>query len=145
MDQLKRVLAVLGAAFGSLAMFYLVFAWSLTLKDFGSSVETQLIAQRIITPLLFVALPAVIVLIKPVYQARGRTVADGQCILTTPSNAFSGFAEVLVRLKSRSPAAEVSYDLRSGLSSFDKMVVNSTTCTIRAKSFSCIEHEERVA
>ena len=45
MDQLKRVLAVLGAAFGSLAMFYFVFAWSLTLKNFGSSVEDQLIAQ----------------------------------------------------------------------------------------------------
>ena len=45
MDQLKRVLKVLGAAFGSLAMFYLVFAWSLTLKNFGSSVEDQLIAQ----------------------------------------------------------------------------------------------------
>ena len=66
MDQLKRVSAVLGAAFGSLAMFYLVFAWSLTLKNFGLSVEAQLIPQRIITPLLFVALPMVIVLIKPV-------------------------------------------------------------------------------
>ena len=52
MDMLKRVLAVLGATFGSLAMFYFVFAWSLTLKDFGSSVETLLIAQRILTPLL---------------------------------------------------------------------------------------------
>ena len=66
MDMLKRVLAVLGAAFGSLALLYLFFAWSLTLKNFGLSVEAQLIAQRIITPLLFVALPAVIVLIKPV-------------------------------------------------------------------------------
>ena len=101
MDMLKRVLSVLGAAFGSLALLYLFFAWSLTLKNFGLSVEAQLIAQRIITPLLFVALPAVIVLIKPVYQARGRTVADGQCILTTPSNAFSGFAEAFVCLKSR--------------------------------------------
>ena len=98
---LKRVLAVLGATFWSLAMFYLVFAWSLTLKNFGLSVEVQFIAQRIITPLLFVALPVVIVLIKPLYQARGRTVADGQCILTTPSNAFSGFAEAFVCLKSR--------------------------------------------
>ena len=141
MNMLKRVLAVLGVALGSLALSYFVFAWSLTLKDFGSSVETQLIAQRIITPLLFVALPAVIVLIKPVYQARGRTVADGQCILTTPSNAFSGFAEVLVCLKSRFSVVTIFNDL----SSFDKMVVNSTTCTIRAKSFSCIEHEERVA
>ena len=66
MDMLKRVLVVLGATFWSLAMFYLVFAWPLTLKNFGLSVEAQLIAQRIITPLLFVALPAVIVLIKHV-------------------------------------------------------------------------------
>ena len=58
MDMLKRVLAVLGATFWSLAMFYLVFAWSLTLKNFGSSVEAQLIAQRILTPLVFVALGA---------------------------------------------------------------------------------------
>ncbi len=58
MDMLKRFLAVLGAAFGLLAMFYLVFAWSLTIKGFGLSVEAQLIAQRIITPLVFVALGA---------------------------------------------------------------------------------------
>ena len=58
MDMLKRVLAVLGVAFGSLAMFYLVFAGALTLKNFGLSVEDQLIAQRIITPLVFVALGA---------------------------------------------------------------------------------------
>ena len=58
MDKLKRVLAVLGAAFGSLAMFYLFFAWALTLKNFGLSVEDQLVAQRILTPLLFVALAA---------------------------------------------------------------------------------------
>ena len=61
MDMLKRVLAVLGAAFGSLAMFYLVFAGALTLKNFGLSVEDQLIAQRIITPLVFVALGALAV------------------------------------------------------------------------------------
>ena len=64
-----------------------------TLKDFGLSVEDQLVAQQILTPLLFVSLPVVIVLIKPV------------C-------------------------------LRLDLSSFDKMVVNSATCTKRAKSFS---------
>ena len=52
------VIGVLGAAFGSLAMFYLFFAWALTLKNFGLSVEAQLIAQRILTPLLFVALAA---------------------------------------------------------------------------------------
>ena len=71
--------------------------------------------------------------IKTIYRDRGRTIADGQCVSTTPSypgNAFSGFAEVLVCLKSRFSAAKVSYDL----SSFDKMVVNSTTCTKRAKS-----------
>ena len=66
MDMLKRVLAVLGAAFGSLALFYFVFAWSLTLKNFGLSVEDQHIAQRILTLLLLAALPVVIVLIKHV-------------------------------------------------------------------------------
>ena len=66
MDMLKRVLAVLGAAFGSLALLYLFFAWSLTLKNFGLSVEDQLIAQRILTLLLLAALPVVIVLIKHV-------------------------------------------------------------------------------
>ena len=47
-----------------------------------------------------------------------------------PSNAFSGFAEAFVCPKSRFFAATIFYDLRS----FDKMVVNSTTCTKRAKS-----------
>ena len=56
MDMLKRVLAVLGVAFGLFALYYLVSAWSLTLKNFGLSVEAQLIAQRVITPLVFVAL-----------------------------------------------------------------------------------------
>ena len=69
MDQLKRVSAVLGAAFGSLALLYLFFAWSLTLKDFGSSVEDQFVAQQILTPLLFVALSVVIVFIKSVCRA----------------------------------------------------------------------------
>ena len=55
---LKRVLAVLGVAFGLLAMSYLVFPWALTLRSFGLSVEAQLIAQRVITPLVFVALGA---------------------------------------------------------------------------------------
>ncbi len=262
MDQLKRVSAVLGAAFGSLAMFYLVFAGALTLKNFGLSVEAQLIAQRIITPLVFVAfgalavsceyfrrvllqsgikagillrvlrlvavvvLPAVIVIftlktpfwsfkspscwdrpqffygwflpckvertplgfwllflnlflwtlylmvlvgyrrikhylillvvmsvlfglyvkfvgIKTVYRGRGRTIADGQCASPTPSypsNVFSGFAEAFVCPKSRFSAAKVSCDL----SSFDKMVVNSVTCTKRANSRSRLEHVECV-
>jgi len=61
MNILKRVLAVLGVAFGSLALFYIYFARPLTLKNFGLSVESQIIAQRIITPLLFVALGALAV------------------------------------------------------------------------------------
>ena len=55
-----------------------------------------------------------------------------------PSNAFSGFAEIPVCLKSRSSATTIFNDL----SSFDKMVVNSTTCTKRAKSISRVEHIE---
>ena len=58
MNILKKVLAVLGVAFGLLALCYLIFAWALTLKGFGLSVEAQLIAQRILTPLLFIALAA---------------------------------------------------------------------------------------
>ena len=254
MDILKRVLAILGAAVGSLALFYIIFAWSSTLANFGLSVEAQLITQRILTPLLFVALaalaisceyfrrvlirsgtkagillrilrlvavvvlPVVIFLftlktpfwsfkspmcwdrprflygwfvpckverspleagawlaflniflwtlylmvlfgyrrikhylvvlvvmlvllvpfakflgIKPVRRGRDRTIADGQCASPTPSypsNAPSGFAEVLVCLKSRFPSAKHFYDLRL----FDKMIVNSTTCAKRAKS-----------
>ena len=61
MNILKRVLAVLGVAVGLLTLFYLFFAWSLTLKNFGLSVGDQLIAQRILTPLLFVALCALAV------------------------------------------------------------------------------------
>lgn len=61
MNILKRVLAILGVAFGLLALLYIIFAWSLTLKNFGLSVEAQLIAQRILTPLLFVALGALAV------------------------------------------------------------------------------------
>ena len=62
MSKLKRVLAVLGVAFGSLALFHIFFsAWSVTFKNFGLSVEAQLIAQRILTPLLFVALGALAV------------------------------------------------------------------------------------
>lgn len=62
MNILKRILAFFGAAFGLLALFHIFFsAWSLTLKNFGLSVEAQLIAQRIITPLLFVALGALAV------------------------------------------------------------------------------------
>ena len=253
MDKLKRVLAVLGVVVGLLALFYIIFAWSLTLKNFGLSVGDQLIAQRILTPLLFVALaalavsceyfrrvrlqagtragvlvrilrliavvvlPVVIIVftmqtpfwsfnspdgwdrprfdygwplpwkgekmggahmicpflnlflwtlylmvlmgyrrikhylimlvfmlilfglyakfvgIKTVYRGLDRNSAHGQRVSTAPSypsNAFSNFAEVLVCLKSRFPAAKVFCDLRS----LGKMVVNSTTCTNRAKS-----------
>lgn len=244
-----------------LALCYLIFAWALTLKGFGLSVEAQLIAQRILTPLLFVALaalavsceyfrrvllqsgikagiflrilrlvavvvlPAVIVIftlktpfwsfkspscwdrpqffygwflpckvertplgfwllflnlflwtlylmvlmgyrrikhyfimlvvmsvlfvlyakfvgIKPVYRGLDRNSAHGQRVSTTPSNQSntpSGFAEAFVCLKSRFPAAKVFYDLRS----LDKMVVNTKTCTKRAKSFSRVEHVEQ--
>ena len=52
-----------------------------------------------------------------------------------PSNAFSGFAEAFVCPKSRFSAAKISYDL----SSFDKMVVNSPTCTKHTKSLSRVE------
>jgi len=58
MNILKKVFAVLGVAFGLLALYYLISAWTLTLKDFGLSVKAQLITQRILTPLLFVALAA---------------------------------------------------------------------------------------
>ena len=58
MNILKKVLAVLGVAFGLLALCYLIFAWAMTLKGFGLSVEAQLITQRILTPLLFIALAA---------------------------------------------------------------------------------------
>ena len=61
MKKLKRVVAIMGVAFGSLALFYIFFARQLTLKNCGLSVEAQLIAQRIITPLLFVALGALAV------------------------------------------------------------------------------------
>ena len=54
-------MAILGAAFGALALFYLVFARALTLKDLELSIAAQLIAKRIITPLLFVVLGALAV------------------------------------------------------------------------------------
>ena len=54
-------MAIFGAAFGLLALCYLIFAWALTLKGFGLSVEAQLITQRILTPLLFIALAALAV------------------------------------------------------------------------------------
>ena len=89
MNILKRVLAVLGAAFGLLALFYIIFAWSLTLKNFGLSVGDQLIAQRILTPLLFVALPMVIVLIKSVCRAglvKENGITCGNQMMEKPSH-----------------------------------------------------------
>ena len=56
-----------------------------------------------------------------------------------PSNAFSGFAEVLVCLKSRSSAEKVFYDLRS----FGKMVVNSTTATARQSMLFDVHRKRR--
>jgi len=58
MDKPKRVAAVLGVAFGAFALSYIFFARALTLKNFGLGVDAQLVAQRIITPLLFVAFGA---------------------------------------------------------------------------------------
>ena len=84
--------------------------------------------------------------IKTVYRGLDRNGAHGQRVSTAPSypsNAFSGFAEVPVCLKSRFPAAKTFYDLRLDLSSFDKMVVNSIACTKHAKSFSRVEYVER--
>ena len=136
MKDLRLVDFLMGYSERPLAMLYLVFAWSLTLKNFRLSAEAQLIAQRILTPLLLVALPVVIVLIKSFCRARGRAAADGQCVSTTPnypSNACSGFAEAFVCPKSRSPAAKVFYDLRLDLSSLDKMIVNSTTATVQQR------------
>ena len=69
MKDLRLVDFLMGYSERPLAMLYLVFAWSLTLKNFGLSVEAQLIAQRILTPLLLVALQEIIVLIKPVCLA----------------------------------------------------------------------------
>ena len=90
MKDLRLVDFLIGYSEWSLALSYLVFAWSLTLKNFGLGVEDQLIAQRILTPLLFVAFSVATVLIKPV-------------------------------------------GLRLDLSSFDKMVVNSTTATAQQR------------
>ena len=142
MKDLRLVDFLMGYSERPLAMLYLVFAWSLTLKNFGLSVDAQLIALWIIMPLLFAALPVVMGLIRSFGRARGRAAADGQCVSTTPnypSNAFSGFAEGRVCLKSRSSATTIFNDL----SSFYKMVVNSTTFTKRAKRFSRVEHVER--
>lgn len=61
MDKLKKVAAVIGVAFGAIALYYILVGNVFTLKNFGLSVESQLIAQRIITPLLFVALAALAV------------------------------------------------------------------------------------
>ena len=85
---------------------------------------------------------AMFVGIKPVYRGRDRNSAHGQRVSTTPSNQSntpSGFAEVPVCLKPRSPTARIFYDLRS----LDKMVVNSTVCIKHAKSFSRVEHVEQ--
>lgn len=85
MDMLKRVLKVLGAAFGSLALLYLFFAWSLPLKNFGLSVEAQLIAQRIITPLVFVALGVLAVSCEYFRRVRLQTGTKSESMGTDPA------------------------------------------------------------
>ena len=43
----------LGIVAGVAAIVYLVLAWALTLRDAGLSVRAQLVAQRVITPVIF--------------------------------------------------------------------------------------------
>ena len=118
--------------------FFNLFFWTLYLMVLVGYRRIKHYLVLLVVMLVLFGLYAKFVGIKTVYRGRGRPIADGQCVSTTssyPSNAFSGFVEVPVRLKSRFPAAKVSYDLRLDLSSFDKMVVNSTTCTKRARWF----------
>ena len=121
--------------------FFNLFFWTLYLMVLVGYRRIKHYLVLLVVMLVLFGLYAKFVGIKTVYRGRGRPIADGQCVSTTssyPSNAFSGFVEVPVRLKSRFPAAKVSYDLRLDLSSFDKMVVNSTTCTKRAKSLAVL-------
>ena len=87
----------------------------------------------LVVMLVLFGLYAKFVGIKTVYRGLDRNGAHGQRVSTAPSypsNAFSGFVEVPVCLKSRFPAAKVFYDL----SSFDKMVINSTVdCKAKEK------------
>lgn len=48
----------LGIVAGVAAIVYLVLAWALTLRDAGLSVRAQLVAQRVITPVIFASLAA---------------------------------------------------------------------------------------
>ncbi len=48
----------LGIMAGVTAIVYLVLAWALTLREAGLSVRAQLIAQRVITPVIFASLAA---------------------------------------------------------------------------------------
>lgn len=48
----------LGIMAGAAAIAYLVLAWALTLRDAGLSVRAQLIAQRVITPVILASLAA---------------------------------------------------------------------------------------
>ena len=77
MGEQKRVAAILGVAFGALALFYISFARALTLKNFGLSVDAQLVAQRIITPLLFVALGALPVSCECFRRVRSASLPPG--------------------------------------------------------------------
>ena len=116
--------------------FLNLFLWTLYLMALVGYRRIKHYLIMLVFMLILFGLYAKFVGIKTVYRARDRTMADGQCVSTTPnypSNAFSGFAEAFVCPKSRFPAAKVSYDLRSGLSSFDKMVVNSATATVQQR------------
>ena len=121
--------------------FLNMFLWTLYLMVLVGYRRTKHYLVMLGVMLVLFGLYAKCVGIKTIYRDRGRTIADGQCVPTTrgyPSNALSGFAEVLVYIKPRFSAARIFYDLRS----LDKMVVNSTTCTKRAKSISRVEHIE---
>ena len=61
MNKLKNVAAVIGVVLGAIALCYILAGNVFTLKNFGLSVASQLKAQRIITPLVFVALAALAV------------------------------------------------------------------------------------
>ena len=113
--------------------FLNLFLWTLYLMVIvGYRRIKHYLIMLVVMPVLF-GLYAKCVGIKTVHRGRDRNSEDVQCVPTTPSypsNALSGFAEAFVCLKSRFSAITIFNDL----SSFDKMIVNSATCTILAKS-----------
>lgn len=52
----SNVCCALGIITGVAAVVYLVLAWALTLRDAGLSVHAQLVAQRVITPVIYASL-----------------------------------------------------------------------------------------